>query len=320
MIYDRIFEEISIDELNDLLVTAENTDGLREALLNDFLRCANYSTPEQWNKAVRLCECLAIIGWGDHEGVEAHAGKYINGYPNTFFSNINNEVRYLDAVWSRREGGIVIDQDRSSLNSMPNRQIVPVICENVKLHSQRNWLPKCPVQIVRTLENCYAGSRQVMDSIRDDLNPSLLKKMRPHLYGRTLNRVLINCAMSFNDGPHCKTNYVIADEGLKLNKSEYYGQLLTMYTEKMIERDGLYLRPRYDIGPFRKNTGIIHATIVFEKEFSEKPATEQKRLMSQYFLTTVERITDRQKRTDYNFKLMMEDFSSVLNEWSACDY
>ena len=46
--------------------------------------------------------------------------------------------------------------------------------------------------------------------------------MRPEIYGRAINRIIINCSYSYYDHDHCKTNYIIADEKLKLKTYENY--------------------------------------------------------------------------------------------------
>ena len=173
-----------------------------------------------------------------------------------------------------------------------------------------------PIEIVRTLDNCYPGSRAVLDSITESLNPKLREELRPQRYGNdTLRLIEINTAMSFYDDFHCKTNYIIADESLKLRRSDYYEALLAMYSEEEIDQEGLFLRPRYQIGPLSKRTGMIYATIVFEKSFSFLPEKEQKRVMSEYFLTVVNRIAQRKKNLDYDFKLLMSDFKRTLDWW-----
>ncbi|MBD5175465.1 MAG: hypothetical protein HDT06_06565 [Bacteroidales bacterium] len=314
-----VYTTDDLDVLAAKLLAVPQRDKLRSALLAAFQQYNNYSTPAEWNRAVRLCECLAVIGWGDSVGVEAHTETYVNGYPETFFVTPRGAVRYLDAVWRPRNGGIMVAPDLSTVHELPQAEITPVVCQQQPLLSQRNWLPKCPVKIVRTLNNCYPGSRALLDSIDHDLNPMLLDGMRPELYGNSLNRIDLNCAMSFDDGPHCKTNYVIADESLKLRKSEYYGALLEMFNTDEIEQEGLFLRPRFDIGPFRKATGRVFATIVFEKEFSALPLTEQKRRMAGYFLTAIDRIAARRKKLGYNFTQMRTDFESILDRWINID-
>ena len=173
-----------------------------------------------------------------------------------------------------------------------------------------------PIKIVRTLDNCYPNSRAVLDSITNTLNPHLAEKLQPALYGSdTLRQIEINTAMSFYDDFHCKTNYIIADESLKLRYSDYYDTLLTMYSEEEIDQKGLFLRPRYQIGPLSKRTGLIFATIVFEKSFSLLSEKEQKQIMSEYFLTVVDRIAQRKKKLNYDFKRLMSDFKQTLDWW-----
>ncbi len=180
-------------------------------------------------------------------------------------------------------------------------------------------IPLTPIEIVRTLDNCYPGSRAVLDSITRDLNPRLSAELRPQLYGNALRQIVINTAMSFYDDYHCKTNCIIASESLRLRSSQYYGMLLTMFSEDAIEREGLYLRPRYQIGPLRNDTGLIYVTIVFEKDFSYMPEKGQKETMSEYFLTAVRRIAQRKKKLAYNFPLLIADFERVLNWWINLD-
>ena len=177
-------------------------------------------------------------------------------------------------------------------------------------------IPLTPIKIVRTLDNCYPNSRAVLDSITSTLNPRLEEKLQPALYGNdTLRKIEINTAMSFYDNFHCKTNYIIADESLKLRYSDYYNTLLTMYSEEEIDEEGLFLRPRYQIGPLSKRTGLIYATIVFEKSFSFLSDKEQKRVMSEYFLTVVDRIAQRKKKLNYDFKRLISDFEQTLDWW-----
>ena len=174
-----------------------------------------------------------------------------------------------------------------------------------------------PIQIVRTLDNCYPGSRALLDSITDELNPRLQRDLLPERYGcDTLRQIEINTAMSFYDDFHCKTNYVIADEALRLRPSEFYGALLSMYSEQEIEREGLFLRPRFQIGPLSKRTGMLYVTIVFEKAFSMLPQREQKQQMSEYFLSAVARIAKRQRKLAYDFPLLLADFRRVLEWWT----
>lgn len=319
----RIFDTDDLAELKSYLSEA---DEVRELLFAEFINHACYSDAAEWNKAVRLCECLAITGWGDHEALEAHRGTYVNGYPNTFFVNARREPRFLEAVWQKNSEGTGIWSNGSMFHKSPDDpyqrdttsdpEHVARRSMDEQLKSQRNWIAKNPVVVTRALDNCYQNSRSVIDSIDQDLQPALDREMRPELYGTDLNRIVINCAFSFNDGPHCMTNYIIADEHKRLSYDGLYRELLAMLSEGEIEENGYYLRYRYNIGPFRKSTGSVNATVVFEKEFSELSHHEQKERMMEYFLTVADRLALRQKnKLDYDFGLMRTDMERILINW-----
>lgn len=169
------------------------------------------------------------------------------------------------------------------------------VCNGGCLASQRNWIAKNPIRIIRGLDNCYPSSRPVIDSVENVLQKALDQHMRPELYGEEINRIVITCSYSFYDNAHCKTNYVIADESLRLRPKDFYPKLLTMYSSEEIEREGYYLRNRFSIGPFRRDTGNIYVTIVLEREFSMMDYQEQREMLATYFRTVLERIAARQR-------------------------
>lgn len=150
-----------------------------------------------------------------------------------------------------------------------------------------------PICLTRGISNCYENSKPVIESLEKELKPELNHRMRPELYGDAVNEIILNCSFSFYDHYHCKTNYIIADESLKLKQKDFYPALLNMFTEKEIEDNGYYLRNRFSYGPFKPGTGRIRAGIVFEKAFSELPRQKQKQLLCTYFIHAVQQITSR---------------------------
>ena len=129
-------EIYTIDDLKDLklfLESQSNKDKLRENLFAEFLRYADYKNVSEWNKAVRLSESLAIIGWGNYEPLEALRGMYFNGNPMTFFLNKFGECRFVDAIWSKRTTGFTMEQGRTSYHFSPN-QIDKKQLENSEKH------------------------------------------------------------------------------------------------------------------------------------------------------------------------------------------
>lgn len=324
----KIFEIATITELHEYLSGIPNVDDFREQLHIEFLKYSQYSDAREWNVAVRICEALAIIGWGTHEPVEAVRGTYFNGNPETYFINRYAKPRFFNAVWSRHKDGFAIDYGLSFLHGCHDNPLVKPIrvnqqignVLNIPLLSQRNWIPKNPIRIIRGIANCYESSQQLIDSIEKELMPKLDRGMRPELYGTAIDTIILNLSFSFFDNDHCKTNYIIADESMKLKKKDFYPKLLEMYSENEIEENGYYLRNRFTYGPFRSDTGSTRVTIVFEKEFSELPICGQKRRLSEYLVQAVEHVAKRlDGKLDYDFLMMIEDFKSILSSWLKND-
>lgn len=320
----QIFDIDDLQQLREYLTAISDSEQLRARLFAEFLKYSRYRNAEEWNRAVRLCECLAVVGWGSHEPLEAIRGTYFNGNPNTFFINRNATPRFMDAVWSKRKDGIAVDFGSSSYHDSPyvptaghpvSGDVIGEI-QQAKLCGQRNWIPKNPICITRGLANCYENSKALIASLENELKPTLNQRMRPELYGNAINRIILNCSFSFYDNYHCKTNYIIADESLGLTQKDFYSALLGMFSKKEIEDNGYYLRNRFAYGPFRSETGIMRVGIVLEKEFSELSTLGQKRVLSEYFLQAVGKCAKRlSKKLDYDFGLMTADFSVILKEW-----
>ena len=140
--------------------------------------------------------------------------------------------------------------------------------------------------------------------------------MRPELYGSSIDTITLNLSFSFYDNYHSKTNYIIADESLKLKQKDFYPKLLELYSEKEIQDNGYYLRNRFSFKPFRKESGTTRVDIVLEKEFSQLSDLRQKQLLSEYLLHAVEHVAQRlDKKIAYDFPLRISDFKLILNSW-----
>lgn len=322
--YEKIFEIDGLAELREYLSGRSDVAELRERLYACFLKYSQYRDVAEWNAAVRICEALAIIGWGRHEPLEAVKGTWFNGNPETYFINRDAVPRFLDAVWSGRKDGFAIDCGLSSLHgdaaSPSVRRVSPDFRagapQDIPLGSQRNWIPKNPVRITRGLANCYDSSRPVIESIENELIPELNRKMRPGLYGSAIDTIVINLSFSFYDNFHCKTNYIIADESLRLKQKDFYPKLLEMYSEKEIDDNGYYLRNRFTYAPFRPSTGTARVSIVLEREFSQMSVREQKLLLGSYLLHALGHVAERlERKISYDFPLMLRDFRFILDSW-----
>lgn len=322
-----IFDFENLDELESYMLGQSNVNELRGNLFNQFVEYADYKNVEEWNKAVRISESLAIIGWGDHEPLEALRGMFFNGNPMTYFLNKFGEPRFVDAIWSKRKNGYTMEQGRTSYHSSPDDlNLKETILsdypakediQDIKLKSQRNWIPKNPVWIERGISNCYENSKEVIDSVKNDLQLELNKQMRPEQYGRDVDRIILSCAFSFFDNDHCKSNYIIAESDRKLSSKKAWTELHKMFSKKEINENGYYLRNRYDFGPFRSDTGKVTTTIHFDKEFSELSHEEQRIKISEYFITALTKIGERirKRKPSYDFDLLLNDFQEIITKW-----
>jgi hypothetical protein len=258
--------------------------------------------------------------------VQATRGMFFNGNPETVFRNKFKQERFVDAIWSKRKNGLTMENGRTTYHfspDIPNKQTIaweyPVIeyIEDLKLADQRNWIPRGPIFINQTYGNCYENSKSVIESIKDDLQATLDLKMTPKKYGREIDFISVNLSFSYYDNAHCKSNYIIADEKLNLKHKDFYPMLLKMYSKQEIEKNGYWLRNRYEYGNFRE--GVFRVGIHFEKELSEMEHSEQKQKISFHLKEALGVIIEKlkKKKLEYDFDLMQADFLKIINEWET---
>lgn len=158
----------------------------------------------------------------------------------------------------------------------------------------------------------------MIDSLFKELQPALNAKMRPKIYGSEINYINLDCSFSFDD-EYCRTNYIIAPDEPRLSSQRAWELLCEMMSEEERREGGYYLRNRFEYAPFRKDTGKTGAQIYFEREFSELSHAEQKQKICEYFLTALKQIARKQSKLKYDFKTMIDDFSKILDEWTATE-
>lgn len=299
---EKIYQINELSELENYLKTFANQNELQEKLFNEFLIFADYKNADEWNKAVRLCECLAIVGWGEKEPLEAVTGSFISGNPWTYFYDKFGRHHFVESIWSKSKTGLIMGQGRTSYHQSPNQQNTKTSIEfhypvseqwsDTPLAKQRNWIVKSPIYTKQFINNCYRSSAFLKDSLEKELNSLIDTKMRPKLYGSVIDFISIFVNLSWKN---CQ--YVI-DE-----------------TIKSIDYQNPHLVPRIRYGNFRKNTGRLTVDIYLEKAFSDLNQNEQKAKMAEYLLIAIKTIAQKQKKLDYDFELMIADFEKVLNLW-----
>jgi hypothetical protein len=321
---EEIFRPKSLVELRQFL-TAQPRQRIRKELAKRFLKACLHTSAEEWNQAVRLCEALTIVGWGDLEPVEATRGVSWNGGPETAFYNRFSQPRFVDAIWFKRKAGLTMQQGYTSYHFSPDLPKKPELLwdypvqecvQDVKLEAQRNWIPKNPILILRSLDNCYPGSKKLVDDLEGTLKPAFDQQMVPEKYGTAFDRLVITCSLSYDDGSG-PNNFIILDEDVRLSSTKLYERLRKMYSASEIEKNGYFLRKRCDYGPFQSDRGAMKVEIHFSKEFSEQTHKAQKRDFTDHLITAVDGAIARlkAKKLEYDFEAMRQDFQTILQNW-----
>lgn len=318
-----IFELEGLNELEAFLQSQNNNDQLRENFIAELLKYSDYKNADDWNKAVRICECLTIIGWGNNEPVQAIRSKFFNGNPQTGFYNKFRQARFVSAIWSKRKTGFTMEQGRTQYYASPllpkkNDNFEYPVQEHIQdipLQTQRNWIPATPIVISRIISNCYESVREVADSIDTMLQKRLDAEMQPEIYGNAIDALIFHPSFSFYDNAHCKTNYIIIEGDRKISTQMAWTELHKMIPKKEIEENGYFLRSRYEYGSFRN--GKMNTTIHFEKELADMSKSSQRRFIAEHIQHAVKVVVDKlsKKKLNYNFDLMLNDFNAILNEW-----
>lgn len=266
-----VYASATLAELKTHLAS-QSTSEIRQALIAHFLQHCCYENADQWNKAVRLCEALAIVGWGEHEPVQAVRGRFFNGNPETAFFNRYSQRRYVDAIWSKRKTGLTMEQGRTVYHASPDLpgkaatgdDTVVVECiQDIPLLSQRNWIPKNPISIGRVISNCYPESEAFVERVKE-LQVLLDERMAPEQYGSAIDRIIIRYHLS-HASMGSKTNFIILDEDIGISTSALAKRLSTMHTAQEIKENGYFLRKRHDFGNFSRARGRMKIDLRYRR-------------------------------------------------------
>ncbi|MFD0715611.1 hypothetical protein [Paenibacillus sp. GCM10027626] len=287
-----LYQMETIEQLTASIQEEPSPDLLRQTLFAEYDRYFQYANIEEWNKLVRVCEALRIVGWGDREPVEAIAEKWING---SYYSGLRTRtfttVEGTSKGWNKRGNTFVIDggDDRADYGI-------------AALATQRNPLPKNPVRLV-TSGNYQRSAQPFVDSL-EELRERLDCDMRQDMYGDGFGYLGICCWFSHHDDPSPSVRY------------EYF------HAEQDVPpgfAGGFYIRPRLEIGKLAKRRGELKLEITrhFTRQEGELPLETQKEMFKQDLLEMVAILDEKlkKKKTPYQTDRLKEDLAAVLAEW-----
>jgi len=289
---DDIYSIETIEQLTVRIQEEPSPDALRQALFAEYDRYADYANIQEWNKLVRVCEALHIVGWKEREPVEAIAEKWINGsYYSSLRTRTFHTIEGTAKGWSKRGDSFVIDDGRD-----------PTDYGISSLATQRNSLPKNPVRLVRS-GNYQQSVQPFVDCLRE-LRERLDRDMRQERYGSDFDYFAVQCWFSHHDDPSPTMRY------------EYF------HTEEDVPphfAESYYIRPRLQTSKLAKRNGQlkIEFTRHFTRYEGELAVETLKELFKQDLLEMVAILEEKlkKKKLSYRTDLLRQDLEAVLAQW-----
>src|SRR5262249_8706094 len=191
----QIAKQPSIESLQACLESLGSTAKVRRSLLDELAKVVEYQDANEWGAAVRICEALAIVGWGDRERVDA-VSRFNGDCWETYFVNGADEYRFRQGGWTKRKAGWGLvnpesyaspdfpDIPTKSWEEFAHVEFPAVAC--AKLASQRNCQKQMP--FVMGLCGDFGPVSRCVESLKNELTARLMRSMRPAEYGDALDR------------------------------------------------------------------------------------------------------------------------------------
>jgi len=293
-----IYQLETLEELEGF-VAQQTAEALRPVLLEAYTRLLQYKNIEEWNHLVRLCETLALTGWGDEEPQEALASKWINGTFYTVLQNKRFEAKEgTSQSWRKQKDSYVLDGKEVDLT--PYGATI--------LASQRNKLPKAPIRYSRS--GNYQKSLQPFIDQLDTLKTLLIQETQPERYGHAFSYIGLNLFFSNHDDQHHTV------------RNEYYHAEEDVPEELKNAPDNLPLysiRPRLKISNLstKENELRLLVTRHFTKEFGFKTIQEQKQILLEDLLEIIDQLAIKlqKKKITYDTELLKVDIERLFALW-----
>ncbi len=295
---DVMYECETIDELKTYIETQPNIE-LRIILLNEFDKLKIYKNIMEWNKLVRICEALAIVGWGEREALEALAHKWING---SYYTKINN--RYfeynVEQRWRKQKDTFVLDEEEADKTDYGIS----------KFASQRNKLLKSPIRWVRS-GNYQKSLQPFIDSL-EELAEKIIRESRPELYGNDFSYIGLKLYFSHHDDKSPSVRY------------EYFHNEEDVPTDmKGATNPGgmpaYFIRPKFKIGRLvtKDNELRLLVTRHYTRKFGYLELSQQKQILKEDFFEIIDILSDKlkKKRIQYNTELLKSDMNNMFQTW-----
>jgi hypothetical protein len=290
MVDEALFADLSLDELTRRVLAVGDRPRLRSELIAEYGRLVGYRSLIEWNRLVRVCELLAVIGWGEDRPVEAVADKWINGrYYTELRDAIFATVPDTSRGWLRRGDTFVVEDGPELVD--------PGVTVFAR---QRNPLPKNPLRIARS-GNYQPSVQPFVDEVarlRHVLDARLAKS-----YGLGFSYVGITLAFSYREqprGPYCDYFHSAGDV-----PSGFRGKA--------------YVRPRLDVGRLSKHQGETRLVVTRHYTWAEGEVDlqTQKRILAEEFVEIIDILRGRLAKANpgYQVQALRSDTEAILAGW-----
>ena len=282
-----------LDSLNDLerFVNSQSEKPLRRILFTLFDDRAEYRNARDWAEVVRICEALAIIGWGKRERVDAICERQENQWQTQFLA-ANGDYRFLNGNWTKRKAGFQLHNPEYYVS--PDRPDKPAVDWKTygRLHSAEFQIVPC--DSLPTQRNKRRLSPIALGGIGGmNLTTNVVEEHRMELYRRLRTSIPRN----------------------------RYGDGLETFDMCFVSADwdGKKLKPRLQLGRYTPKSQLYRCYLEFEPAFRKRSRPEQMEYIATNLLTALDHLAGllRQKSVAYDMAALRSDVARVLATWQA---
>jgi len=293
----------SADEPIDALrarIGNEPADRVRVLLLAEYDRLLRYRNIAEWNELVRVCEALAIVGWGEREPVEALAERWVNGAWYTTLrtrefvklSGHGNTADNTESEWSKQAKSFVLRGGEDTHDH-----------GIVRFASQRLPLPKNPLRLAQRVANHQKSAAAFVEAL-SSLRRRLDRELAGDRYGEGFDYVGIACTFSNHDDEHETVRGEFFHDAKDVPKN-FKGRY--------------YVRPRLDFGKLTQQNGLWHWRVDrrFTRAEGEQPLPVQKQLFREDLFAIVSTLGQRlaKKKLRYDVERLRGELEQLLESW-----
>ena len=268
------------------MLDARDRSGLPQELFSLLQEVVEYRDVSDWSVAVRVCEALAISGWGSKERVDARS-RFDGDCWETFFITGKGDRRYRLGRWHKRKTGWVMFNPQYYFS--PDRPEVPAqdwkkfagvefpVVDAVELPSQRNYQKQMPI-VMGGFGGSNEASKHVFRLVRQ-LTGILHEKMHPTVYGDALENLYLTL--------HAPGSGSRLPVGLK-------------------------------VGSYNAGRRSFQCTLAFPERFHELSVTAQKRFFTDALNSAVEELEKKllKKHLSYDFDAVRLDLAAAFRVWA----